>query len=172
MDRPTDAVDSLIAYLRRLATLSGPAQAGHRYGSTAELVLLRGATWLGSPLPARVRRGPANACFANAARLALTAGGFLYVEGWAVPAGVPVPLEHAWCVDASTGEVADPTWKRAGTAYAGVALSAETLAEALGRTQTYGVLANDWKFGRYLLRYGLPAVDKAGSPIAAGAQGE
>jgi hypothetical protein len=70
----------------------------------------------------RQRIGPygRGACYANALHLAEQSGSRLrYVEGWAVPAELPiVQIPHAWAVTRA-GIVIDTTWSRPGVAYFG-----------------------------------------------------
>lgn len=68
-----------------------------------ELMQKFGRTWVPTPLDERsVKRGLENACYANAAVLAMEHPSLTYVEGYSDW------LEHAWCVD-SKRNVVDPT---------------------------------------------------------------
>ena len=68
--------------------------------------------------------GEPQQCYANSFKLAVEAG-MTYVEGYAVPKSVPIPLAHAWVLDAH-GRIVDNTWKD-GTEYFGVAFKTEDL---------------------------------------------
>lgn len=87
--------------------------------------------------------GKMGQCYGNSRRLAkLCDDEFTYVEGYAVPAGVGIPLAHAWCID-TEGRIADSTWKD-GTHYFGVPLN-NTLVESVAvKTRQLGVFCNLW----------------------------
>jgi hypothetical protein len=67
--------------------------------------------WADRPLPAGVRYGAMTKCYGNAQAWALADDGLRYVEGWATCDG-HMACSHAWCVDAITQVVVDPTWRR------------------------------------------------------------
>lgn len=68
-------------------------------------------------------------CYENALRLARLKG-LHYVEGYAVSSPeLPLPLEHAWCVD-DAGQVFDPTWPE-GAEYFGMAVCMKALARMI-----------------------------------------
>lgn len=88
----------------------------------------------------RVVLGPMGQCFYNAWELAENMG-LHYVEGYAVSGDMPIPLEHAWCVN-DAGRVFDPTWAD-GHHYFGMAFNSERLAalqNRLGRFCIFGSL--------------------------------
>jgi hypothetical protein len=68
------------------------------------------------------------ACFANAFYYGV--GRYAYAEGIAIPAGLGVPMEHAWVVDRATGRAIEITWGRPGVAYFGVLVTRSALSEA------------------------------------------
>jgi predicted ABC-type ATPase len=97
-------------------------------------------------MPERYRsmRGQPKMCFQNSTELAMMHPELKYVEGYASPPGIGLPIHHAWCVD-KDGNVVDPTWKH-GTdaehpaAYRGIEVSPTGLSHILDKTGHYGVL--------------------------------
>ena len=92
-------------WLATAAHLGGPVAAANR------LLLAHGREWTPAPLPSRFARRLPKRCFGNALGLANQAKGLAYCEGYAISGyvGLPLPVEHAWCVSAD-GTVVDPTW--------------------------------------------------------------
>ncbi|MFI8459087.1 hypothetical protein [Kitasatospora sp. NPDC085464] len=114
-----EAEASLIAYAKFLATFNRTlAKSSFRWQNVAELVLAQGRLHTPAPLPGHIDLLQPRRCFLNSAWTAAEHH-LLYVEGWAVPAGFNLQLEHAWCVTPD-GTVVDPTWEVPGTAYFGV----------------------------------------------------
>ena len=85
-------------------------------------------------------RGPAQQCYANAARLAFADDGLVYFEGFALQPGL-IPVHHAWCVDADE-KVVDTTWSyHPDTEYWGIALQTGFVHKYVLRSEVWGVLA-------------------------------
>lgn len=85
-------------------------------------------------------KGKMKECYMNAYQLATHRDGYTYVEGMATTEKVPIPLDHAWCVDAH-GDVVDPTWNE-GNAYFGVPFKTEYIEKTALKTKVYGVLSH------------------------------
>jgi hypothetical protein len=95
-----------------------------------------------SPTP-WLRMGEARDCFNNATRYAAVRDDVVYAEGYALEPGLPVPVHHAWLIDAD-GHVIDPTWKEtADHVYFGIPFKQKFLRELLERNGGQaGILVN------------------------------
>jgi len=80
-------------------------------------------------------------CFVNAYRLAQENENLTYVEGFAFPDFIDIPIQHAWCVD-KQGNVIDNTWKKAGTAYIGIPFNEHYMMLIMAKTGVYGMLGH------------------------------
>lgn len=60
--------------------------------------------------PHWLRMGERRNCFNNAAAYAAVREDVFYAEGYALEPELPIPVQHAWLVDAA-GKVIDPTWE-------------------------------------------------------------
>lgn len=95
-----DGVSSSDDFLRVIRELDNPLDT---------YLLEKGRLYPWHPLPAKIRQMEAKACWGNAYRLARDTG-WDYVCGYAcADADLPIPIMHAWVVDAD-GYVVDPTW--------------------------------------------------------------
>lgn len=90
----------------------------------------------------RPKQGLKQQCFYNAFHLAIETG-LHYVEGYAVAGHLPLPLEHAWCVD-DAGLIYDPTWDN-GTHYFGMAFQPQQLEAIHHITDVHSVFSNLWR---------------------------
>lgn len=101
----------------------------------------------------KVEMGERQQCYMNAGKLAMDRG-HVYVEGYARVGVAPIPVHHAWCLDAR-GRVLDPTWPvdllGKEREYCGVPLSNVYWRAALIRKRTWGVM-EDWESGYPILR--------------------
>lgn len=101
------AVELVRDHLKFLAEFEkefGPATALLKFGQAFET---------SDDKPAWLKRGVAKQCYKNATHVMLNRDDVFYAEGYAINLiDLPIPLEHAWLVDAS-GNVIDPTWDRA-----------------------------------------------------------
>lgn len=91
-------------------------------------------------------RGPMGHCYSNSSRTAFL-DGLAYCEGYAVPSGIGIPLEHAWVCDAR-GRVIDPTWPD-GSDYFGVAFTEDFHAQVTAETGYHGLLCNLYRLRTY-----------------------
>jgi hypothetical protein len=90
-------------------------------------------------IPAQ-KMGRVKQCYMNAYRLADRDPSLTYVEGVAMNASVPFPLEHAWVVN-QQGQVIDPTWSD-GKAYFGVPFSNDYMHKVALRSGVYGIISH------------------------------
>ncbi|MBO1286107.1 hypothetical protein ACIP28_29735 [Streptomyces albidoflavus] len=127
---------------------------GWAHRSVYELVAAHGRWFAPSAdLPAGIRPMSEKECFANAAATERKHPHLVYTEGFAVAAGSPVGVAHAWCTD-SEGRVVDPTWSDlGGSAYLGIVLPPDTRPQ---RHRAWGVLESPETLFP-LLRNGLPS---------------
>lgn len=116
----------------------GPAGALLRYGKTFEPA---------DTNPVWLTRGPAKQCFDNAtqvliSRLAAGDTTVRYAEGYAMDAELPIPMQHAWLVDADD-QVVDPTWHDAAeNLYFGIVFEASFVLDLLRIKKSAGVLVD------------------------------
>lgn len=98
------------------------ARTDWKYRGFEQLVLECGTMMEPKPLPKTIKMGQPRVCYANCQRLVLKNRSLTYVEGYAMAAGVSLPLHHAWLLD-TDGYVIDPTWEPFGCCYLGIPLS-------------------------------------------------
>lgn len=101
----------LRAALAELAQFMGERwrHGGYVYAGPAGFVLEHGVGWTGElAMPVGVMAGAPRMCFGNAITTAVLEG-LRYVEGYALHRRVPLPIHHAWNLDAG-GNVVDVTW--------------------------------------------------------------
>ncbi len=82
-------------------------------------------------------------CYKYAVQACAFRDNLIYCEGLAVNKNCSsVPLEHAWCLDVTTGKVVDPTWKNKhqGIGYCGIPFNFNFVKDVMLQTQFYGVL--------------------------------
>ncbi|MDO5894044.1 hypothetical protein [Agrobacterium sp. Azo12] len=97
--------------------------------------------------PAWFTRGPAKQCFDNATqmvieRLASGDNSVRYAEGYAMDAELPIPMQHAWLVDADD-KVIDPTWRDAtDNLYFGIVFETPFVLNLLRIKQSAGILVD------------------------------
>ena len=113
------------------------------------------------PLSESIKHGPTRECFSNSQDLVFQHQELTYVEGYAIPAHVPLAVPHAWAID-TEGAVVDATWQREGGTYFGVALNTEWLMDFLGdrisrgKTSHRAIFEGNHQEGFSLLIEGLP----------------
>lgn len=91
-----------------------------------------------APRPKGIRKGADKQCYRNAYLLAFQMD-WTYVEGFAIPDCVPIPLQHAWVID-SQGNLIETTWDTPGIEYFGIPLEWDFIHKTLLDTKRYGVL--------------------------------
>jgi hypothetical protein len=118
----TTEIEQFKGYLQDLAAVMKkvPGRTDWKYRGFEELVLECGRVMEPKPLPKNIKQGQPRLCYANCQQLALKNRSLTYVEGYAMAAGVSIPLQHAWLLDAN-GYVIDPTWETPGCCYLGIA---------------------------------------------------
>ncbi len=95
--------------------------------------------------------GVKRACYDNATSYAVTRDDVWYTEGFAVGPDLPLPVEHAWLIDAS-GRVIDPTWEDTdNNAYFGIPFRRSFVTEMLAQNKGQaGILVNLYLLRRHL----------------------
>jgi predicted ABC-type ATPase len=164
--RSIAAEQNLLTIFEVYTKLNKPAD--WKYGGSEDLVRAEGAWFVPQPLPKDVKYGKQKECFKNAFQLASNSPDkYTYVEGYASPAGVPIPIHHAWVVD-KDGKVIDNTWRKPGEAYIGVAFSNKYMLNNAFETGTYGILNGSDKQFRDVISNGFPdgALKEVGSRAA------
>ncbi|MET9403178.1 hypothetical protein [Kitasatospora sp. NPDC002965] len=161
------SASALVAALRRDVSPAVPCPEA--------VVLAQGLLHSPTPWPAGMpRRSIDGSPFRNAWRVARTATGLTYTEGFAlraVPAGV---VHHAWCVDPA-GRALDPTWPDGrGLAYLGLPMTTDWVESVRRRTCTrtafVGILDEGVQRSRdaeRVLTFGVPgaALVRVGTPV-------
>ena len=107
------------------------------------ILLAHGRSFIPQARPAGVPKMTDKECFNNAWQLCERHPEYRYVEGYAT-SEIPIPLLHAWCIDAQD-RVIDPTWPDpANYTYFGLVLDPMFCRKRLLATQYYGILPNLW----------------------------
>lgn len=130
--------------------LGAKPRPGWKYINSMDLVAREGQAFKppsSNDLPDDVRPGEPQECYKNAALTAISnPDKYTYVEGYATPKSIPLPIQHAWVVDADDN-VIDNTWSEldggTGAAYIGVKIDTPTLTAALEANEHY-TLFQDW----------------------------
>lgn len=94
--------------------------------------------------PEGLNKMPDRECFCNATKLVQYDPSLVYVEGFALPDGIPIAIHHAWVMD-QNGDMIDPTWSTAGTEYFGVPFLHEYHLKAMAASEMYSILDN-WRW--------------------------
>lgn len=142
--------------LAQFARMTGQSRSasGWQYLSIEALVLAHGRftdAARSRPTP----RGRMRECFKNALDAAACVDDLTYVEGYALPHGLPLPILHAWCID-NAGALIEPTWNEPGAAYLGIPFALSFVFDTVCRRNRYGVL-DAYELRWPLLQHGLPA---------------
>lgn len=124
------SVDSIKGYLDVVCHAMG--------GKTNDLLLKYGRSFEMKPIPFGIRRGRMGFCYANAGRIAIRRGRFVYCEGLAVST-IGFPLPHAWVMDKVDGLAFDPTWID-GVEYFGLPIKKTFFAASVVMNKTWSVL--------------------------------
>jgi hypothetical protein len=113
----------------------------------ATLCLSHGKLWEIDEVVKNVKLQTKGDCLKNATQLAFADNSLTYVEGYACPAGFPVPTRHAWVVN-QDGLVIDNTWEN-GQLYLGLIVNTSTLGRCFDETRSWGVY--DYKIPKWVL---------------------
>jgi len=106
------------------------------------MVLDVGCDFVGRGLPGEYTLGTPKQCFQNSYDLCIADEGLTYCEGYVLSDKLPMPLDHAWCVDAE-GKVVDVTLADPiGWEYCGVMIKKEYMQAVISKRGYYGVLDN------------------------------
>lgn len=129
----TEAEEAILDYCRKLRQLKEMHQKprNYEYWGMEDFLLRHGRFFDVSKLKAAFISGTPKQCFNNSVELAVRVKGYRYVEGLALTEGLPLPVSHAWNVDAfgeffydcTWQERCDSGWKFRGIAYLGVEFS-------------------------------------------------
>ena len=144
--KPGVEVRAHVEHLDRLAKGKNPI---------ADLLLEHGKEYRGSAFPLSMDRGPKKHCYKNALKLCYEHGELHYGEGYAVSAGLGVPLAHGWAVD-PYGNVLDPTWDEPEKCdYFGIDIPVDVAGKITFHLEYYSVLGNLWRAPRSDPEYGI-----------------
>lgn len=103
-------------------------------------VLRNGTEFEGRDLPKGFRRGKAKACFENSINLVVRKRDLRYVEGYVMHNVIPIPIHHAWAVDADNRVIDVTIQQPAECQYMGVVMSRQECWTEVSRNDVYGVL--------------------------------
>ncbi|MEG4431561.1 hypothetical protein QUA95_15905 [Microcoleus sp. F10_A2] len=166
MNNPTETteIEEFKGYLQDLVAVMKkvPGRTDWKYRGFEELVLECGRVMEPRPLPKNIKQGQPSFCYANCQRLVLKNRSLTYVEGYAMAAGVSIPLHHAWLLDAN-GYVIDPTWETPGCCYLGIPLSTAWVKsiwnsrKQKGRTDELSILQGNHLEDFSIFKQGFPA---------------
>jgi hypothetical protein len=129
---------------RLLATRQSISARDPRKRTKSAFLLDYGSWYTPITLPANVRRGKKNQCFANAFWLAFDNPSLIYVEGVALDQGANNPTHHAWVTDGK-GNAIDSTWDELGMAYAGVPFNLRWLNDRHVLRKAIVCVLDDWE---------------------------
>jgi hypothetical protein len=125
-------------------------------GPIPKLLEEHGQWYEPTELPAGMEMQEPKRCFGNSLWLAQSNKDLTYVEGYAVPDFIELPMEHAWCVD-KKGRVVDVTWENGGQAYFGIAYNTEYALEVALKTEVTGILVSEnFEAIKNIIENGLP----------------
>jgi hypothetical protein len=155
--RVSDQIRLFLGSTESLLVRRGPPRAGYRYHTVMGFSAARGRAFdpPADRLPDGVLPGVPGYCFSNAHNLVRADRRFLYAEGYAVRAGVPLPVAHGWAVERRTGAVVERTWVGGSPplGYFGVVFTRKySLRVFRRRDKNICVLVDDWVRGWPLLR--------------------
>jgi hypothetical protein len=155
MLRPDDVYPQIIEWLRLLddaARMNWKKKSPSGLYSPAGIVLEFGCAMRRSK--EKVACGMMKECYANAQTIAIADDDYRYAEGWAMLEGVPIPIAHAWLLNAN-GLVVDPTWaglKNGKSAvYYGVEIDTTYMCKRVLTTKAHHPMIDDYEFGYKLL---------------------
>jgi predicted ABC-type ATPase len=123
--------EELVGYLKQIEAMQKYSREG--------IVLKNGKYYKPQPLPKKYKFGTVKECFRNAYQLTDYNGDLQYVEGFAVPDFVDLPIWHAWAVD-KEGNVVDNTWRTPGVLYFGIPFDRDFMSSVVLETEHYGIM--------------------------------
>lgn len=131
------------------------------YAGFEELILKCGQEMEATPLPKALKLGLPKRCYYNCQKIAFEREDLSYVEGYVLFSDISFPIAHAWLL-ANNHVALDPTVKKPGLAYLGVAFSKEWVKSLLaqrrqkGRDDELSVFESNYLEEYSLLKQGLP----------------
>ncbi len=166
MNHPTETseIEQFKGYLQDLAAVMQTvgARTDWKYRGFEELLLECGTVMQPKPLPKTLKLGQPRLCYANCQCLVLKNRSLTYVEGYAMAAGVPLPLQHAWLLD-TDGCAIDPTWETLGSCYLGIPLATSWIKsiwdsrKQKGRTDELSIFQGNYIEEFSIFKQGFPA---------------
>lgn len=127
--------------------MHGNKPSGFRY--TFYRFLLEKAKVMPTPAYMAAKRGIPKQCYHTSGQMVLRQKGpghLVYCEGYAIPADVGFPMEHAWILDISPGQaqhrVIETTWTKPGLEYCGIAFATLFLRVSLKKRKYVGLISN------------------------------
>lgn len=166
MHNPTETtnIEQFKGYLQNLAAViqTVGARTDWKYRGFEQLVLECGTMIELKPLPKTIKMGQPRLCYANCQQLALKNRSLTYVEGYAIAAGVSLPLHHAWLLD-TDGCAIDPTWETPGCCYLGIPLATAWVKsiwdsrKQKGRTDELSIFQGNYLEQFSIFKAGFPA---------------
>lgn len=107
-------------------------------------VLAKGIDCTPQPLPEGIRKGYPKRCFRNARALVARRWSLIYCEGYVQSDELPIPVHHAWAIDAMF-RVIDPTLENPETfAYVGIPVE-RTLLRRFSQRNSEALLVDDFE---------------------------
>ena len=136
---------NILTYLNQMVTLKDGMNKpeGFKYGSAEEFYLANGKEFKSASLDTdKYEYGKMKECYTNAFNLAVANPELTYCEGISIPSNIPMPIDHAWCVD-KEGNVVDNTWSDSkDCSYYGVPFEWETVRSIVLDSGYYGIMYN------------------------------
>jgi hypothetical protein len=108
-------------------------------------VARNGQEFVGRAKPKGYRLGTIKQCYSNATHLVLNRKGLRYVEGYVIRGDLPIPIHHAWAIDADD-QVIDVTLRGADDRchYCGVVIPIEEVKAEIAKNGVYSVMDTGW----------------------------
>ena len=137
MDFAAELRDELVSFVKQLGEVE------KAFGFSSALLKYGRHFSPRSPSPNWLRIGDQRNCFSNATTAAVERSDVFYAEGYVVEPELPIPVQHAWLLDAS-GAVVDPTYPNTTDhAYFGIAFRRDFVVDTLAKTKGQaGLLVN------------------------------
>lgn len=151
---------AIVDYLEKVSSLVKPPDPKWRYKSVSELILKEGQL-----MPEVVESAASacnnQACFWNSLEYSSVQKDLIYCEGFAMPADIPLPMEHAWVFDPVKNSVIETTWTKPGAAYYGVKFQQDFLMDVIAkrgaaRSAVIAIIHGCWVEGGLYVKEGFP----------------